>query len=176
MKPIKSVSGIRGILNKTLLIDDITSYVLSFSKIQKQKKLPILIARDSRTTGRQISSHIIKVLTKAGRDIIDCDIIPTPTAQIVTDKFNIAGAIVVTASHNPSEWNGLKFIDSDGIFLDKKINEKLFKYSRDNSKNSNEINPKAGNISFYKESIDFHIDNVLNIGFINFKKITNRNY
>ena len=135
MKPIKSVSGIRGILNKTLLIDDITSYVLSFSKIQKQKKLPILIARDSRTTGRQISSHIIKVLTKAGRDIIDCDIIPTPTAQIVTDKFNIAGAIVVTASHNPSEWNGLKFIDSDGIFLDKKINEKLFKYSRDNSKN-----------------------------------------
>ena len=68
MKPIKSVSGIRGILNKTLLIDDITSYVLSFSKIQKQKKLPILIARDSRTTGRQISSHIIKVLTNYCKD------------------------------------------------------------------------------------------------------------
>ena len=116
MKPIKSVSGIRGILNKTLFLDDITSYVLSFSKIQKQKKLPLLIARDSRTTGKQISSHIINVLTKNGRDIIDCNIIPTPTAQIVTDKFNIAGGIVITASHNPSEWNGLKFINSNGIF------------------------------------------------------------
>ena len=176
MKPIKSVSGIRGILNKTLFLDDITSYVLSFSKIQKQKKLPLLIARDSRTTGKQISSHIINVLTKNGRDIIDCNIIPTPTAQIVTDKFNIAGGIVITASHNPSEWNGLKFINSNGIFLDKKINAKLFKYAENNSHNFIKINPKVGNVSSYKESIDFHIDNILNISFINVPKIRDRKF
>lgn len=176
MKPIKSVSGIRGILNKTLFLDDITSYILSFSKIQKQKNLPFLIARDSRTTGKEISSHIINILVKNGRDIIDCDIIPTPTAQIITDKFNVAGAIVVTASHNPSEWNGLKFINADGIFLDKKINDRLFKYAKNNYHNSRKINFKAGNVSSYKESIDFHIDNILNISFLNVEKIIKRKF
>ena len=126
MKLIKSVSGIRGIFNKTLTLEDISKYAYAFSEIQKKSNLPILIARDSRTTGRQISSHIIKVLTKAGRDIIDCDIIPTPTAQIVTDKFNIAGAIVVTASHNPKNWNALKLFNSQGEFILQNDAEEIF--------------------------------------------------
>ena len=59
-------------------------------------------------------------LIKNNRDVIDCDIIPTPTAQFIVDKFEIVGAIVITASHNPIDWNGMKFIDQDGTFLSPK--------------------------------------------------------
>ena len=122
MKLIKSVSGIRGIYNETLNLDEIAKYSYAFSKIQKNPSLPILIARDSRQSGYEIQTYLINFLNKIGRNIINCDIIPTPTAQLITDKFNIAGAIVITASHNPQEWNGMKFIDNDGIFLSKNKN------------------------------------------------------
>ena len=60
-------------------------------------------------------------------------------------------------------------------FLDKKINTKLFKYAENNSRNFIKINPKAGNVSSYNESIDFHIDNILDISFINVQKLETEN-
>ena len=101
MKLIKSVSGIRGVYKKTLNLDQVAKYGYAFSKIQKNPTLPILVARDSRKSGLEIQNHLIKLLNKIGRDVINCDIVPTPTAQLITDRFNIAGAIVITASHNP---------------------------------------------------------------------------
>tara|TARA_B100000614_G_scaffold114181_1_gene102584 strand:- start:12810 stop:14171 length:1362 start_codon:yes stop_codon:yes gene_type:complete len=177
MKQIKSVSGIRGILNKSLFLEDISLYVKSFSKIQKNNNLPILVARDSRTSGEEITNHIIKQLTEIGRDVINCNIIPTPTAQYITQEFEIAGAIVVTASHNPSEWNGLKFIDSNGIFLNHNKNKKLIKLStklNDEIKISKVLN--KGKISNYNEAINLHIDNILNLSFININKIKSKNF
>ena len=163
MELIKSVSGIRGIYNKTLTLKDISKYANAFSNLQEAYDLPILIARDSRKSGPKINKHLINYLINIGRDIIDCGIIPTPTAQLITDKFEIAGSIVITASHNTQEWNGMKFIDSDGTFLNEEKNLKLFKtidYTCNIKKN------KKGKISNYKESIDFHIDNIFNINTI----------
>ena len=173
MELIKSVSGIRGIYNKTLTLTDISKYANAFSNLQEAYDLPILIARDSRKSGLQINEHLINYLTNIGRDIIDCGIIPTPTAQLITDKFEIAGSIVITASHNPQEWNGMKFIDSDGTFLNEEKNLKLFK-KIDNTYNIKKN--KKGKISNYKESIDFHISNILNINFIDFIKIKKRKF
>ena len=127
MELIKSVSGIRGIYNKSLFIEDIISHAAAFSQIQEAKSLPILIARDSRISGFEITERLKQELNKIGRNVIDCDIIPTPTAQFITQNFDIAGSIVITASHNPKEWNGMKFIDCDGTFIDKNKNAKLFK-------------------------------------------------
>ena len=173
MKLIKSVSGIRGIYNKTLTLKDISKYANAFSNIQKSHDLPILIARDSRKSGSKINEHLINSLTNVGRNIIDCGIIPTPTAQLITDKFEIAGAIVITASHNPEEWNGMKFIDSDGTFLNKEKNLKLFKIVDDNY---NVTKNKRGQIRSYKEAIDFHINNIFNINFIDFLKIKEKKF
>ena len=176
MELIKSVSGIRGIFNKTLFIDDVIAHTFAFSEIQKHPELPILIARDSRISGLEITNSINIFLKKIKRNVIDCDIIPTPTAQLITDKFKIAGAIVITASHNPKEWNGMKFIDSDGTFLDKNQNKKLFQiaqtFNKDNIDNDN--NNKS--VSRFIESIDFHINNVLNINFIDIEKIKNKKF
>jgi len=176
MKLIKSVSGIRGIYNKTLTLKDISKYANAFSNIQKSHDLPILIARDSRVSGPEISNHIIDFFKKNGRNIIDCGIIPTPTAQFVTDKFNIAGAIVITASHNPQQWNGMKFIDSDGTFLNKDKNKKLFEFAEsDNISNLKEKDSES-KCSTFIESIDLHINNVLNIDFLEVDKIKNKKF
>ena len=176
MDLIKSVSGIRGIYNKSLKLDEVAQYSYAFSLIQSKPSLPILIARDSRQSGYEIQTFLIDFLNKSGRNIIDCDIIPTPTAQFITDKFDIAGAIVITASHNPQKWNGLKFIDSDGTFLNNNKNKKLFEKAESMSistiKNQN-LNSKT---STFMESIDLHINNILNIDFLEIDKIKNKKF
>jgi len=176
MKLIKSVSGIRGIYNKTLTLKDISKYANAFSNIQKSHDLPILIARDSRVSGPEISNHIIDFFKKNGRNIIDCGIIPTPTAQFVTDKFNIAGAIVITASHNPQQWNGMKFIDSDGTFLNKDKNKKLFEFAESVNLSNLKEKDSESKCSTFIESIDLHINNVLNIDFLEVDKIKNKKF
>ena len=176
MKLIKSVSGIRGIFNKTLTLKDISKYAYAFSKLQKKSNLPILIARDSRVSGFEITSYIIKYLNEIGINVIDCGIIPTPTAQLITDKFDIFGSIVITASHNPQEWNGMKFIDSDGTFLNKDKNKKLFEFAESiNLSNLKEKNSES-KCSTFIESIDLHINNVLNIDFLEVDKIKNKKF
>ena len=176
MKLIKSVSGIRGIFNKTLFIDDIIAHTFAFSEIQKHPELPILIARDSRISGLEITDSINVFLKKIKRNIIDCGIIPTPTAQLITDKFQIAGAIVITASHNPKEWNGMKFIDADGTFLNQNKNKTLFQIAEKFDQNNISLNHNKQSVSSFFESIDLHINNVLNIDFINTKKIKKKKF
>jgi len=182
MKLIKSVSGIRGIYNKTLFLNDIANYGHAFLTVQHSKTdysnlvPPILIARDSRTSGSEITSHLIQYFNEIGRDVIDCGIIPTPTAQLITDKFDkIAGAIVITASHNPQEWNGMKFIDNDGTFLNQNKNKELFKladkvFSRDYFVQTS----YKGKTSTFVEAIDYHLDNILNISFIDVNQIKSK--
>ena len=161
MKLIKSISGIRGIYKKTLNPDHITKYGYAFSKIQKNHSLPILVARDSRQSGLEIQTILIDFLNKIGRDVINCDIIPTPTAQLISDKFNIAGSIVITASHNPEEWNGLKFIDNDGTFLNVDKNKKLLEIADSTNELNINCDDKKGSSSNFIESIDLHINDVL---------------
>ena len=103
MKLIKSVSGIRGIFNKTLTLKDISKHAYAFSKLQKKNNLPILIARDSRVSGFEITSHLIEYLNKIGIDVIDCGIIPTPTAQLITDKFDY-DIKIIGVNTNKIEW------------------------------------------------------------------------
>ena len=175
MELIKSVSGIRGIYNKSLHLNDISKYGYAFSELQKQSSLPILIARDSRQSGLKITTHLIDALLNIGRDVIDCDIIPTPTAQLIVDKFEIAGAIIITASHNPHEWNGMKFINDNGTFLDKIKNEELFNLADNRDFNIKNVDIK-GKKTNYLDAIDFHIKNIFDIDFIDIKKIQKKQF
>ena len=118
MELIRRISGIRGIVDETLNNKVVYNHSKAFSTLQPQG--PILIARDSRSHGNRFSKIACNAIVESGRDAIDCQILPTPTAQFLVKKHNYAGAIVITASHNPIEWNGMKFIDSDGCFLNAK--------------------------------------------------------
>ena len=118
MKLIQGISGVRGIVGKTLTQKILSDHIQAFSNIQKNGD--ILLARDSRIHGQDLIKIASETLIKCGRNVFNYNIIPTPTAQFLVKKNKFAGGIVITASHNPEEWNGLKFIDYNGCFLNEK--------------------------------------------------------
>jgi phosphomannomutase len=168
MKLITSISGIRGIYGKTLTDSIASDYIQSFSNIQSSGE--ILLAQDSRPHGKNIYKAACEVLTSLGRDVISCGIIPTPTAQFIIKEKKLAGGIVITASHNPIEWNGLKFLDDDGCFLNSDKMDKVL------SKDSKSIIDNIGKIIESENAYQNHIKNILNLSCINIDKIKNKNF
>jgi phosphomannomutase len=110
-----SISGIRGIVGESLTPDIITKYTLAFGHFKK--KGTIIVGSDSRTSGQSIRSLVKGCLTASGCRVIDIGIVPTPTVQMEIIHHKADGGIAITASHNPSEWNGLKFMDANSRFL-----------------------------------------------------------
>ena len=154
MTLIKSISGIRGIIGTSLDLKIVKKYVLAFSKISPDGT--IILARDTRNSGENFISNTIAVFNTINRSSINCGVIPTPTAQLLVEKNNYVGGIVFTASHNPSNWNGMKFINSNGIF----INDKEFNQLENEV---NEIVLKEGNVKIKtedcsNESINNHVN------------------
>ena len=168
MKLIKSISGIRGVYNKTLNIDIANYYTKSFSLMQNTGN--ILLARDPRPHGKDLYDSICNTLNLMGRNVVSCGIIPTPTAQFIIKKKELAGGIVVTASHNPIDWNGLKFLDNDGCFLNANKMNKLL------SSTPKVINIEKGSVIKYEDAYLIHILNVLNLDCIDTDKIKKKNF
>ncbi len=111
-EPIITVSGLRGIVGETLTPEVAIRYAAAFAALAPPG--PILITRDSRPSGRLLAEAIHAGLHAVGRNTIDAGIAATPTAGVLTRAAKAAGAIQITASHNPSEYNGLKLISAEG--------------------------------------------------------------
>lgn len=109
------VSGIRGIADRDLGSTVVEAYTSAYAV--RCSDGPILLARDPRPSGPVLREAIIETLLGMGRTVIDLGIIPTPTLLLNTALLKAAGGIMITASHNPIEWNGLKFADPRGRFL-----------------------------------------------------------
>tara|TARA_B000000532_G_C18860651_1_gene403937 strand:- start:478 stop:1809 length:1332 start_codon:yes stop_codon:yes gene_type:complete len=168
MELIKSISGIRGIVNQTLNKTTVNTYSNIFTSIQPVGD--ILLARDSRPHGKELYNSIADTLISMGRNVIDCGIIPTPTAQFIIKDKKLSGGIVVTASHNPIEWNGLKFLDSDGCFLNaNKMKELLSGTPKETTNNK-------GKVIESRNSYQDHIDNILNLNCIDIDKIKSKKF
>ncbi len=171
MSLIRGISGIRGIVGDTLTSNVVGVHSKAFSQIQQDGK--ILLARDSRSHGEEMLQSATKSLFEAGRTVLNCGIIPTPTAQFLTEKHHLAGGIVITASHNPREWNGLKFIDSDGCFLDAEKNNQLFQIAdRDSFKNASTL----GKIIDFTNEVYEHIKHTKELRAINLREICERKF
>ena len=170
MDLIRGISGIRGIVNNTLTDSIIIRHAQAFSKLQDGGI--ILLARDSRTHGKDFVEAAAKALKKCGREVVNYDIIPTPTAQFLVEQSNLAGGIVITASHNSTEWNGLKFIDSDGCFLNDEENKKLFKIADSDPAE----NLESGSIQTIENGYLSHISHTHNLSVIDSKAIEDRNF
>jgi len=113
-----SISGIRGIIGSSLTPKVIIEYVSAFSSIIGDGK--ILLGRDSRVTGEMVSSLVKGVLSACGRDVVDIGIVPTPVVLYGVANGLFAGGIIITASHNPEEWNALKLVNKHGKFISPK--------------------------------------------------------
>ncbi len=170
MELIRGISGIRGIVNQTLTDSVLSSHVRAFSRLQLEGS--ILIARDSRSHGEEFINGAAEALKNSGREVINYGIIPTPTAQFLVEKNGMAGGIVITASHNPTEWNGLKFIDSDGCFLDGGKNKRLFEIA------DADVHPpiKSGTITKIMDGCTPHINHTLKLSIIDTLAIASRNF
>jgi phosphomannomutase len=93
----------------------------------------IILGRDSRVSGPWIENIVQGVLVGQGFQVISLGIVPTPTVQVIVQQKKALGGVIVTSSHNPVQWNGLKFVDSDGLFLAPELCEKMFNFARNPS-------------------------------------------
>ena len=124
---MRSVSGVRGIVGETLTADVVDRHVRAFGTLVTERHAgPIVVARDSRESGPMFRDVAVAALTSIGIDVVDCGLSTTPTAQLAVEHHAAAGGIIITASHNPIEWNALKFVGADGLFLDREQATRLF--------------------------------------------------
>lgn len=172
-QPIISFSGIRGIFGESLTPENIITYSGAFAKYINQGR--IVIGRDGRFGGDVIERLVESVLLMSGCEIINLGMVPTPTIALAVDKLKADGGISITASHNPQEWNGMKFINSKGIFLNSDENGELLKLTEINNRNYVGWD-KIRQVEYYPEFIDFHINKVLNIKSICVNKIKRRKF
>ncbi len=113
-----SVSGIRGITPGGLDSSNVVPFIHAFAEITGKK---ILIARDTRPSSVYLHGLVVASLMERDKNIVDCGIIPTPTLKYMVHHSKGDAAIMISASHNPTEWNGLKFIGKNGLYFDHKI-------------------------------------------------------
>ena len=120
------VSGVRGVVGKDLIPEVVTRYAAAFGALVRESgHRSVVLARDSRQSGPIFSAAVEAALKSADCRVISCGVIPTPTAQLAVEHHHAGGGIIVTASHNPVEWNALKFVGHDGVFLDQESWRKL---------------------------------------------------
>ncbi|RMH60246.1 MAG: phosphoglucosamine mutase [Calditrichaeota bacterium] len=110
-----SVSGVRGEVGSTLTPQVIEKYTLAFGSFLNGGS--VVLGRDSRVSGPFVSQIVKGCLLATGCKVIDIGIVPTPTVQMAIEHHHAEGGIAITASHNPVQWNGLKFMDGNGRFL-----------------------------------------------------------
>lgn len=157
-KPTLNVSGYRGIWGDTLTPDIARDFARAFARfIEARHGQTILIGRDARPSGPEIVAIVSEVLTQAGFDVIDAGIIPTPTVLLVIRKWGLSGGIIITASHNPAEYNGLKFVTSEGLFTSETEVDEIKKYIGE----SPIQNDTVGTITKRDDAGQVHIDTIL---------------
>lgn len=169
---IRSASGLRGIAEDHFTPELIDNYISAFISTQNIKSC--VIGRDGRPSGKQISQWVIDSFHKNGINVENCGLATTPTMQVMTEKENFDGGIVITASHNPSEYNGLKFLQKDGTFLSPEQCVELFKAVDRNV--SIEPPDSLGVVSDYSTANEEHIDKVLAAKCIDTDNIRKNNF
>jgi len=121
MTLIKSISGIRGVIGTGLTPPEIIRYSLAYGAFQKartgRERIKIVIGRDARISGKMMFNLVSGALLGSGADVIDLGLAATPTVEIAVPGTNSDGGIIITASHNPAQWNALKLLNEKGEFL-----------------------------------------------------------
>jgi len=174
---IASVSGVRGILGDNLTPINIIKFTSAFIKYcrKNSKSDKIIVGNDGRLHGRLIADIVLSTVSMSGYKAVDIGVVPTPTVQIATEDLKAAGGIAITASHNPQIWNGLKFLNPDGTFLDGNQIKKVIEFGKSGKfeyAGVNDIKPIVSDYSWIQK----HIDKVLKLKSVNVSKIKKRKF
>lgn len=167
-----SVSGVRGIWGEGMDPSAAMEFAARFGLFQKRGK--IVVGRDSRVTGPVLHHAVVAGLTGVGCDVVDLGIVSTPTVLLAVEDSDAAGGIGITASHNPAQWNAMKFVDSNGLFLYPE-RAKAFLESASESIDWCGWN-EVGSVHTDSRATDRHIAKILSIPYIDVQAIQKKRY
>jgi len=161
------VSGVRGIVGKDLTADVVTRWARAFGLWLREGTsaggpgpgTSVVLGRDARTSGPMFAAAVTAGLNSVGCDVIDIGLVPTPTLQLAVEHHRAGGGIAITASHNPIEWNALKFIGPDGIFLDGIDGARVHELARKDGGGGGKA--EGGEVSRDEGAIERHLQAVL---------------
>lgn len=159
-----SVSGIRGIFGTDLTPENLARFAAAYGTWAKGGT--IVLGRDSRVTGELCEHIVASALQSVGCNVIKLGIVPTPTVAMAVLRHKAAGGIVISASHNPAQWNALKLLNDKSEFLDAQQGAEVMRIA-------NEVGPmyvtydKIGTLDADETISDWHIDEILNLPYIN---------
>lgn len=168
-----SVSGVRGIVGEGFTPEVAMNFAQAFGTYVKSGK--VVVGRDSRVTGDLLNHAVCAGLMSVGCDIIDICVCPTPTTQLAVENLHVDGGIMITASHNPIMWNGLKLMGPDGLFLDAEQGQRLLKISQDKNYPFAAWD-KIGVAVPYAKAIEEHIEAILRLPYVQPEQIHERRF
>lgn len=182
MTLIKSISGIRGTIGgipgNNLTPIDLVKFTSGYSewvrKTTGKEKNKIVVGRDARISGKMFSDIVSATLIGLGNDVVNIGLATTPTTEIAVTNENADGGIILTASHNPKEWNALKLLNSKGEFLSDKDGKTVLELAENDSFKYAEVD-NLGKI-IEKNYTDFHIDHILSLKMVGVEKIKEANF
>ena len=184
MTLIKSISGIRGTIggktSDNLTPLDTVKFAAAYGTFLKERnplknKLTVVLGRDARISGKMISNLVANTLVGLGIDVIDLGLSTTPTVEVAVPLENADGGIILTASHNPKQWNALKLLNKKGEFLNAIDGEKILELVENESFEFAEVD----NLGIYSEDCSYlekHVQGVLNLELVDVDAIRNANF
>lgn len=183
MTLIKSISGIRGTIGgkveENLTPIDAVKFAAAYGTWIKQQRnkenYRVVVGRDARISGEMIQNLVMNTLVGLGIHVIDLGLSTTPTVEIAVPLEHADGGIILTASHNPKQWNALKLLNAKGEFLNAAEGQKILEIAESNAMNFAEVDD-LGRITKNEAYIDIHIDAVLDLPLVNKKAIEAANF
>jgi phosphomannomutase len=177
MTLIKSISGIRGTIGGKpgdgLSPIDIVKFTAAYATFIQQKagktNVKIVVGRDARLSGMMVCSLVVSTLVSMGCDVVNIGLATTPTTEIAVPKEKADGGIILTASHNPKQWNALKLLNEKGEFLNDKEGKTILNIADNEAFTFAEVD-LLGKVE-QKDYTDFHIQEVLNLKLVDVEKI-----
>ena len=179
---IKSISGIRGTIGGSVGDSftpiDIVKFTSAYAKFildQNNTSKKIIVGRDARISGKFVSDLVCGTLVGCGFDVVDVGLSTTPTIEVSVQREKASGGIILTASHNPKQWNALKLLNNKGEFISSKDGLKILELAEKNDYHFSTID-KIGSLSFDNSQNDKHIEDVLNLNLVNVDLIKSKNF
>ncbi len=181
MALIKSISGIRGTIggtpNENLTPLDIVKFAAAFGTLIKKKKgtTRIVIGRDARPSGEMVNALVTSTLQALGIDVIDLGLSTTPTVEIAVPLEKAAGGIILTASHNPVQWNALKLLNEKGEFISAKDGEDVLNIAKNEEFDFAPVTKLGGYVK-NDSYLEKHIELILKLPLVDVAAIKSRGF
>lgn len=183
MTLIKSISGIRGTIGgkegQNLTPIDAVKYAAAYGawiRMQRNKEnYRVVVGRDARISGEMVQQLVMSTLIGMGINVIDLGLSTTPTVEVAVPLEHADGGIILTASHNPKQWNALKLLNAKGEFLDAKAGEQILELADSGDIDFAEVDA-LGKITLNEAYIDIHIDEIMDLPLVNSEAIKKANF